>query len=356
MAWSEPEVKRPKLDHRGGCDDEGRPVFVDDDGDLSLHVGPEGKTATYVVCAKTLARHSPIFRRMLFGGFKESKPLDGSDWVIELPEDSPEGFKIFLDMVHGWFGRVPEELSLDQLVDVLIITEKYDATAITRPWARGWLKAVEDSTSGFGLLCAAWELGDMATFEKMILKIIDEAECSADESRRLIYDGYYADEIKYLEPPGLFEAIKELRSALVAAHMAPYVEIYDVLAKPGGSKLPFCPLTDEKAWRTCDNLVLGSLIMGLMRSNVNITAKDPADDFTGSLESLKGILRRLRIEATDHPYSRRCEDNLQGRRQRGTAQEMEIRAEHVIIKQEHVDYITKQAHKTGLDKIDDDED
>ncbi|OIW30032.1 hypothetical protein CONLIGDRAFT_632143 [Coniochaeta ligniaria NRRL 30616] len=50
-------------------------IIFEEDGDLRLEVGPE--RMPMIVCPKALARASPVFKRILFGGFAESKPADG---------------------------------------------------------------------------------------------------------------------------------------------------------------------------------------------------------------------------------------------------------------------------------------
>ncbi|KAK7444601.1 hypothetical protein Landi51_08413 [Colletotrichum acutatum] len=96
-------------------------------------------TQSFIVCAKALARHSPVFKRMLFGGFKKSKPSksDSDDWVVELPGDETKPFEILLDIIHGLFEQVPELLTLDELTALLVLTDKYDVTSLTRPWVAG---------------------------------------------------------------------------------------------------------------------------------------------------------------------------------------------------------------------------
>lgn len=114
-------------------------IKIDEDGDLEILVGAGETAQSFIVCAKTLGRHSQVFKRMLFGGFKESKPSesDGGDWVVELPDDEAKPFQILLDIVHGWFEQVPELLTLDELTALLVLMEKYDVTSLTRPWAAG---------------------------------------------------------------------------------------------------------------------------------------------------------------------------------------------------------------------------
>ncbi|KAK4224362.1 hypothetical protein QBC38DRAFT_485672 [Podospora fimiseda] len=72
---------------------------MDPDGDLILSVGSDGQKREFQVDAATLRRISPVYKIMLFGKWAESKPADGREWVVALPEDEPSGRHV-LDF--GW--------------------------------------------------------------------------------------------------------------------------------------------------------------------------------------------------------------------------------------------------------------
>ncbi|KAF6804507.1 hypothetical protein CSOJ01_10167 [Colletotrichum sojae] len=179
------DVKRRRLDFE-------RPkaeVTIDEDGDLLLRVGSEGEDqerVTYRVDARTLARHSPVFKQMLFGGFKEARPAGGGDidsWIVDLPEDDAIGFKLFLDIIHGWVAKVPVEPTSDVLAGLVLIAAKYDAIAILRPHAETWTQRLEADPSPFpglveyikdGLraLYVNWEFGRANRFRAKFLFLI----------------------------------------------------------------------------------------------------------------------------------------------------------------------------------------
>lgn len=193
-------------------------IYLDEKGDLRLRVGGEVDEVSqdFVVCSRALGRSSPVLKTMLFGGFAESRPAEGGgEWSVDLPEDATEAMEIVLNIVHGRFNLVPEKLSLSRLYDVLTITEKYDMTVITRPWARSWMQGVKHQTDNPFLLCVAWELGDAEVFEEMYRKMTYES--TIDLKGRLVFghagrvwkkgpDGYNLalDKIVYLRPHGLF--------------------------------------------------------------------------------------------------------------------------------------------------------
>ncbi|KAB5563001.1 hypothetical protein GE09DRAFT_1274826 [Coniochaeta sp. 2T2.1] len=84
-------------------------VVFDEERDLQLKVGP--RKITLVVCSKLLARASPVFKKMLFGGFAESKLAGDVEWVVELPEDDINGMHLLMHIVHGNREKVPKKMS-----------------------------------------------------------------------------------------------------------------------------------------------------------------------------------------------------------------------------------------------------
>lgn len=165
----------------------------DPDGDLTLNVAPgdNDEPCSFRVCSATLRRHSPVWKAMLFSpAWIESKPAnEGEDWVVELPEDPARPMEIILDIIHGRFECVPKELSLKDLRDILVLTNKYDMTGIVRPWCEDWIKAarylhpVTDEI--LSSLFVAWELGDEHLFAIGLADIAMHTKVG--EEGRLIY-------------------------------------------------------------------------------------------------------------------------------------------------------------------------
>lgn len=141
---------------------------LDELGDLTLRVGPE--QSTFKVCSRTVARESPVFMRMLHGRFKESRP-ESSDWIVDLPDDDTESMQIMLNMMHARFDWVPQRISIQDLYEMLVLVDKYDALDVVRPWARGWVDAVSDDLDQPALLWIASELGDSELFGKVVMEI-----------------------------------------------------------------------------------------------------------------------------------------------------------------------------------------
>lgn len=140
-----------------------KPIRIDNDGDLLLRVGSGATMSDFKVCSAAMRRASPVWKKMLFGPWAESKPIDG-EWIVELPEDASWPTFILLMIIHGIFDQVPNVLTLQNLRAVLIVADKYDLVHVIRPWAAGWAQVMqwEDLSSGNDRICkifAAWELG-----------------------------------------------------------------------------------------------------------------------------------------------------------------------------------------------------
>lgn len=137
-------------------------VIFHPDHDLRLEVRQGQKQASFLVCSRTLATASYVFKRMLFGGFKESKPGIG-EWIVSLPDENILGLETVLHIIHMNFQKVTtfttsshsftcDELPKDhpcvcnglgplaKLYAVAVTVDKYDLVHILQPWARRWLR------------------------------------------------------------------------------------------------------------------------------------------------------------------------------------------------------------------------
>ncbi|KAH6983844.1 hypothetical protein EDB80DRAFT_515890, partial [Ilyonectria destructans] len=117
-------------------------------------------------------RSSPVWKAMLFGGFKESRPAEG-EWVVSLPEEKPKALLTALNIIHGRLAKVPKNLSLEQLYLILALTHKYDMVQKVRPWATSWSSLIsslaEEGKGGVAQLTfAAWELGQEQIFRTLV--------------------------------------------------------------------------------------------------------------------------------------------------------------------------------------------
>ncbi|KAI1429660.1 hypothetical protein F5Y12DRAFT_329542 [Xylaria sp. FL1777] len=273
-------------------------LVIDPDGDLSLKVGqikcvnisPNGEKsdhctldsdhdhelpAIYTVCSRTLSRASPVWKALLYGGFAESKPScasSASDWLVELPDDNPKAMATILNIIHSRFESIPrvkELVDIEDLYQLTVLTDKYDLTAILRPWASVWMEHAKEKWMLFSsmpqierLSWIAWELGDSFLYGKATEHLA--ANCSVDTNGDLLYYNDNKAATLYsstLEPPGLCELLKLIRLNSIKAILAVYGNIIEELLQRPGSLKPstICKFGSE----TCEAAILGTMIRSL---------------------------------------------------------------------------------------------
>ncbi|KAH7016262.1 uncharacterized protein B0I36DRAFT_337154 [Microdochium trichocladiopsis] len=93
-------------------------------------MGSDGQVR-FRVCSRTMARQSPVFGRLLFGGFGESvsnaKRDPGGEWEVELPDDASSSMERLLRMMHGTrYSRFPStsEMFIVKLYDLVVTADK----------------------------------------------------------------------------------------------------------------------------------------------------------------------------------------------------------------------------------------
>lgn len=144
------------------------------DGDLLLDVGGDEESESsqpqrFRVSSSALSRHSPVWKNMLFGPWRESKQVnaESEQWIVELPGDPLKPMQIVLGIIHNRFSHVPPFLSLDELYKLLILTNKYDMTDLLKLWRAQWTSVAHGDLSSADTLKSlfiAWELGDANLF------------------------------------------------------------------------------------------------------------------------------------------------------------------------------------------------
>lgn len=118
-------------------------VEIDPHGDLILVVGSGDKEPKmrFLVCSRTVARASKAFAAMLYGPFKESRPLGSStSWVVSLPGDDPKAFEAILHIIHLNLNKIPESVSRHTLFEVFVLGDKYMMRPLLKQNVRRWYK------------------------------------------------------------------------------------------------------------------------------------------------------------------------------------------------------------------------
>ncbi|KAH7014539.1 uncharacterized protein B0I36DRAFT_355734 [Microdochium trichocladiopsis] len=234
----------------GGLSDHTGPVHVLDElGDLWFLVGEGLQTEenpsppwAFRVCSRTVARSSPVFKTMLFGGWAESKPpteCPNKEWIIRLPEDKPEIMECLLRAMHGDFGCAGFiDMRQPSQVEIIYLTiehaDKYVCLAVLGPWSASWIAACSGmvksrSWGSIHRLCSlndrdaeiypmmaaiTYMLGSTEVYSRVMLYM---ADCYPLYSRKATL--YFARCEAFI--PDLKDIIKSHRRALLTAVLEP---------------------------------------------------------------------------------------------------------------------------------------
>ncbi|KPM35644.1 hypothetical protein AK830_g10930 [Neonectria ditissima] len=168
---------------------------IDSHGDLILRVGKnvDDGEHDFSVCSSTMRRASPVWKTMLFGGFKEAKP-DKGEWIVSLPEEHAASMHVVLDIIHARFSSVPKTPSLSLIEEIRVIVDKYDMKESLSLWFDDWLKVLKASNMNDGLsllngIEMAWDFGDRKYFSSLVTKLV--VKCSVDEDGSLYTEPDY---------------------------------------------------------------------------------------------------------------------------------------------------------------------
>ncbi|KAK0667818.1 hypothetical protein QBC41DRAFT_132654 [Cercophora samala] len=192
-------------------------------GDLILRVGAPPRSEDFLVSSKSLTAASPIFRAMLNDqAWLKSQPAStlsptgpSQPRILRLPEEDTSIFRYVLDMLHqnancttsplatfstdmaqpledskGDFLPVDpkalpfDDIRLDLVHRILMVTKKYDMAGVIRPWAIKWRSSIQQtasmrhgptltpSTGWMKLSFVLWELGKEDTLEKLVRDLV----------------------------------------------------------------------------------------------------------------------------------------------------------------------------------------
>ncbi|KAK8188458.1 uncharacterized protein BKA78DRAFT_297987 [Phyllosticta capitalensis] len=153
----------------------------DDTGDLRLILYKQTseeappKIFMFIVSSKAMSMACTVWNSMLNGKFKEAQTTSG-EREVELPDDDPTGLAILLRIAHLQFDLVPKELEFAVLLQITVLTDKYDMTRLILPWAPSWVEKLANrirwTAPGYEeWLWIAWELGQRYKFENLALHL-----------------------------------------------------------------------------------------------------------------------------------------------------------------------------------------
>ncbi|KAF4534770.1 Nuclear pore protein [Lasiodiplodia theobromae] len=155
-------------------------TYFDPNGDTRLLLkqangSPDKKT--FVVSYKTMCLVCDSWDRILNPTGYSRETRHGH--TISLPHDDWKALEIILNIAHLQFDLVPRKIDFHLLLEVAVLTEKYGATKIVRPWYRKWMKHNRKLGTEPGheeWLWITWAFGEDQKFEKLTMKLVLELE------------------------------------------------------------------------------------------------------------------------------------------------------------------------------------
>ncbi|KXJ96211.1 hypothetical protein Micbo1qcDRAFT_201526 [Microdochium bolleyi] len=288
-------------------------TIVESRGDLLLKVGyspslyPEGMT--YRVCSRAVARSSPVFTTMLFGGFSESKPSrPDQDWVVDLPDDNPTHMAQLLHLMHGNWSDFTMGSSfgpnskVDSLYHFLVLTDKYDCTKLVQPWVKSWLCSLSAiiMRNHRVLYMLSWiyfQLGDRLGYEEVVTSIASGSGRSAVKP------------LLPALPPNLEANITSTRTACLNSVLNPVrLILQDLAGDDESKKRKYCryqeadshnPNNDNDTWE-CPDRILGALIRGL--TSAKLWPLRETSQIMESPYSIQETLNKINASSKDHDH------------------------------------------------------
>ncbi|SPN99147.1 related to nuclear pore protein [Cephalotrichum gorgonifer] len=243
-----------------------------DDGDADSHADTDTDTdtdagadpVTFLACSRALARASPVFARMLYGEFAESRHREGGEWMVDLPNDKAQPMRIFLDIAHGRFRDVPRVLSVDQLHELTVLTNYYDATAALIPWVDGWMSGIEEIVKDANapmpkVLWITWELGRKDAFTTMSRRMLMESEGPG------FMESGQVEDIQ--TPPDIIERIDAIRIQIFQSLLNIFQEMVDNLIVVD-ERVRWCRHHTWMGPHRCESMILGSMTFCLARAGL----------------------------------------------------------------------------------------
>ncbi|CAH0045574.1 unnamed protein product [Clonostachys solani] len=275
------------------------PVDLDYHGDVKLRVG-QSKDADglaieptyFTACSRTLARISPVFDRMLYGHFAEArKPTTpDQDWIVNLPNDKPEPMGILLGIAHCQFLAVPKTLTLDQLYDLTVLTNYYDATALLSPWVDSWIACMDGISKQDArvllpkVLWVAWELGKISILEDTARRMLLEVDGPP------FMDTCEEEDIQ--TPPDVVERIDAIRTQTTRSLLEVVGDMTEALVVVD-ERPRWCRHAQWMGHHKCESMILGSMTFCLARAG--LWPLPDAEEVEYSILGLYGKLTELVI-------------------------------------------------------------
>ncbi|KAJ4385457.1 hypothetical protein N0V93_009885 [Gnomoniopsis smithogilvyi] len=240
-------------------------VSYHDDADLQVAVREsDGVDAIYSVRASVLESASTVWKQTL-----SSQPST----TLDLVADPAPGLDAIFSIAHYKFQTLPQQVSEAELHDIALVAEKYQTLHLLPPFIKGWLASVgTPAADADKLLVTAWSLGHAQWFSTALAHAAHAASLAADGTTLLDSEGkpWSAQPVS----PAVVELLAATRAAaverIIHAVSTPMHRLLNPERYPD-EDTRYCVAgedVDEAVREECEQLQLGSAIMGLTKARL----------------------------------------------------------------------------------------
>ncbi|KAK1574502.1 uncharacterized protein LY79DRAFT_565754 [Colletotrichum navitas] len=242
-------------------------ISYHEDADLHIKVRDvNGAVVVYSVRSAALASASRVWKGLL---------AENTAAVIELQStaDTAHGLDVLFSLAHYKFHELPTMPNVGDLYDIALASDKYAATHLLVPFMRDWVVALnrhvlmagarndEDKT-----LVLSWVFGEARWFSRVLAKAAYKSRVGADgkllDSRgRPWNEQPISDDVINMLAATRAEAVDKI----IKAVSNPVHRLLNPSCYPG-EEIRYCHAgTDDGTSEDCEQLLLGSAIMGLTK-------------------------------------------------------------------------------------------
>ncbi|OXV05291.1 hypothetical protein Egran_06941, partial [Elaphomyces granulatus] len=125
------------------------------------------------VSSRHLMLASPYFKRMLSGGWQESKTLQLQGCLRIKEKDWDAGaLQILMDVIHGRTRKVPKVISLETLARIAILADYYECLEVVEMFSSMWMESLKStipetfSRDAMLWICISWTFRHSEIFQK----------------------------------------------------------------------------------------------------------------------------------------------------------------------------------------------
>ncbi|KAH8820562.1 hypothetical protein F5884DRAFT_54420 [Xylogone sp. PMI_703] len=152
-------------------------ITIDPKGDIRLLVTDDlGNSTILVASSKVMSLVCQPWRAMLGpdSQFREAQVKNRE--AIPLPDDDARALERILYIAHLRFDKVPLKIEINDLVEIAILADKYDAGHMLRAWLGYWLSSIKSQIDTPGCeqqwLTLSWIMGLPGAFVKVASRMV----------------------------------------------------------------------------------------------------------------------------------------------------------------------------------------